>query len=53
MAWSDFALLDGFFARRAMADLAFNDIDGNYYVIDVKTHPTRTKFNNPNLTSVR
>jgi len=40
------------FARRAMADLAFSDIDGNYYVIDVKTHRTSTKFNMPNLTSV-
>ncbi len=36
-----------------MADLAFNDIDGLYYVIDVKTHRTSTKFNMPNLTSVR
>ena len=26
------------FARRAMADLAFNDGKDNYYVIDVKTH---------------
>ncbi len=41
------------FARRAMADLAFNDMDGLYYVIDVKTHRTSTKFDMPNLTSVR
>ena len=41
------------FARRAMADLAFTDIDGLYYVVDVKTHRTSTKFNMPNLTSVR
>lgn len=41
------------FARRAMADLAFNDIDGLYYMIDVKTHRTSTKFNMPNLTSIR
>ena len=41
------------FARRAMADLAFNDIDGLYYVVDVKTHRTSTKFNMPNLTSIR
>lgn len=40
------------FARRAMADLAFTDVDGNYYLIDVKTHNTSTQFNMPNLTSV-
>jgi hypothetical protein len=40
------------FARRAMADLAFEDGDGFYYVVDVKTHRTSTKFNMPNLTSV-
>ena len=40
------------FARRAMADLAFEDKDGNYYIIDVKTHRLDTKFNMPNLTSV-
>lgn len=40
------------FARRAMADLAFNDHDGLYYVVDVKTHRLSTKFNMPNLTSV-
>lgn len=40
------------FARRAMADLAFKDHDGNYYVVDVKTHRIDTKFNMPNLTSV-
>jgi len=26
------------FARRAMADVAFTDPDGLYYVVDVKTH---------------
>ena len=41
------------FARRAMADMAFTDHDGNYYVVDVKTHRTDTKFNMPNLISVR
>jgi len=41
------------FARRAMADLAFTDVDDFYYVVDVKTHRTDTKFNMPNLTSVR
>jgi len=41
------------FARRAMADLAFEDDGGNYYLIDVKTHNVETKFNMPNLTSVQ
>jgi hypothetical protein len=40
------------FARRAMADLAFTDKDGLYYVVDVKTHRLETHFNMPNLTSV-
>ncbi|MBI5742878.1 MAG: hypothetical protein HZA25_03495 [Candidatus Niyogibacteria bacterium] len=40
------------FARRAMADMAFTDKDGFYYVVDVKTHRLDTKFNMPNLTSV-
>lgn len=40
------------FARRAMADVAFKDRAGIYYVVDVKTHRTDTKFNMPNLTSV-
>src|SRR3989344_3714562 len=40
------------FARRAMADLAFNDNEGFYYVVDVKTHRLDTVFNMPNLTSV-
>lgn len=40
------------FARRAMADLAFEDRDHLYYVVDVKTHRITTKFNMPNLTSV-
>lgn len=40
------------FARRAMADLAFDDVDDFYYVVDVKTHRLTTKFNMPNLTSV-
>jgi hypothetical protein len=40
------------FARRAMADLAFKDSDGLYYIVDVKTHRAETKFNMPNLTSV-
>jgi len=35
-----------------MADLAFEDADGFYYVVDVKTHRLSTKFNMPNLTSV-
>ena len=40
------------FARRAMADLAFYDNDGNYFMIDIKTHNKNTSFNMPNLTSV-
>lgn len=40
------------FARRSMADLAFEDITGNYYVVDIKTHNLTTSFNMPNLTSV-
>lgn len=40
------------FARRAMADLAFTDKEGHYYVVDVKTHRLDTAFNMPNLTSV-
>jgi hypothetical protein len=40
------------FARRAMADLAFTDVDGLYYIVDVKTHRLGTHFNMPNLTSV-
>lgn len=39
-------------ARRAMADLAFSDKNGFYYIIDVKTHRLDTHFNMPNLTSV-
>jgi hypothetical protein len=35
-----------------MADLAFTDKDGKYYVVDVKTHRLDTKFNMPNLVSV-
>jgi hypothetical protein len=40
------------FARRAMADLAFEDCEGFYYVVDIKTHRLSTMFNMPNLTSV-
>jgi hypothetical protein len=40
------------FARRSMADLAFEDVAGNYYVVDIKTHNLNTSFNMPNLTSV-
>lgn len=40
------------FARRAMADLAFTDVDNLYYIVDVKTHRLGTHFNMPNLTSV-
>jgi len=40
------------FARRSMADLAFEDKNENYYVVDIKTHNLNTNFNMPNLTSV-
>jgi hypothetical protein len=40
------------FARRSMADLAFEDVSENYYVVDIKTHNLGTSFNMPNLTSV-
>lgn len=40
------------FSRRAMADVAFKDRGGNYYVVDIKTHCLSTKFNMPNLVSV-
>jgi hypothetical protein len=40
------------FARRSMADLAFEDTNENYYVVDIKTHNLNTNFNMPNLTSV-
>ena len=40
------------FARRAMADLAFKDIDGFNYIVDVKTHRVASKFSMPSLTSV-
>ena len=40
------------FARRAMADVAFTDIDSNYFVVDIKTHNKTTDFNMPNITSV-
>lgn len=40
------------FARRAMADLAFTDVDNLYYIVDVKTHRLGTYFHMPNLTSV-
>ena len=43
----------GNFTRRAMADVAFVDLDGNYYVVDIKTHNKSTDFNMPNLTSVK
>ncbi|MGB9616018.1 MAG: hypothetical protein ACP5M0_14470 [Desulfomonilaceae bacterium] len=36
-----------------MADLAFTDRDGFYYIVDVKTHRLDTHFNMPNLTSVK
>jgi hypothetical protein len=46
------AKIDTSFARRSMADLAFEDTTGNYYIVDIKTHNLNTNFNMPNLTSV-
>jgi len=40
------------FSRKAMADMAFTDIEGIYSAIDVKTHNLNTRFNMPNLISV-
>ena len=40
------------FARRAMADMAFTDVEGIYSVVDIRTHREDTRFNMPNLTSV-
>ena len=40
------------FTRRDMGDMAFTDVEGNYSLIDVKTHREGTRFNMPNLTSV-
>ncbi len=40
------------FTRRAMADVAFTDMNDNYFVVDIKTHSKSTSFNMPNLTSV-
>lgn len=41
------------FSRRSMEDLAFEDNEGNYYAVDVKTHNLSTQFNMPNLISVK
>jgi hypothetical protein len=35
-----------------MADLAFEDVSGNYYVVDIKTHNIDTQFNSSNLANV-
>lgn len=35
-----------------MADLAFTDVDGLYYVADVKAHRLGAHLDMPNLTSV-
>ncbi len=41
------------FSAKAMEDMAFKDTAGYYYAVDVKTHRLSTKFNMPNLTSVK
>ena len=45
--------IDSDFSRRSMEDIAFEDNNGNYYAVDVKTHNLSTQFNMPNLISVR
>ncbi|MDR2624497.1 MAG: hypothetical protein LBC39_08075 [Methanobrevibacter sp.] len=35
-----------------MVDVAFEDEEGNYIMVDIKTHNTGTVFNMPILTSV-
>ena len=40
------------FARRAMADMAFETVDGFYCLVDVKTHRQDADFSMPQLTSV-
>jgi hypothetical protein len=40
------------FARRSMADMAFDDPAACHYIIDVKTHRLGAAFSMPNLTSV-
>ena len=49
--WSD--SYSNQFARRAMADLAFEDKEGFYNIIDIKTHRINSDFNMPALTSVK
>lgn len=39
-------------SRKAMEDFAFNS-EGNFYKVDVMSHREDTKFNMPNLTSVK
>ncbi|MBQ6966020.1 MAG: hypothetical protein IJP82_10120 [Bacteroidaceae bacterium] len=41
------------FERRSMEDMAFYDINQQYYTVDCKTHNLNTVFNMPNLISVR
>ena len=40
------------FSRRSMADLAFNDKERNYHVVDIKTHSLDGEFSMPNLISI-
>lgn len=47
------ANIENDFTRRSMEDIAFTDIEGNYYAVDVKTHNLSTHFNMPNLISVQ
>ena len=45
--------VEGDFTRRSMEDLAFKDLNGKYYAVDIKTHNLDTNFNMPNLISVK
>ena len=47
------ANIENNFSRRAMEDIAFEDNEGKYYAVDVKTHNLQTEFNMPNLISVK
>ena len=49
----DVPLITSDFSRRSMEDIAFEDNNGNYYAVDVKTHNLSTQFNMPNLISVK
>lgn len=41
------------FTRRDMEDASFQDTDGNYCAVDIKTHRVSAQFSMPNLISVK